>query len=455
MRLGKLARSTPFRLAALYVTLFLVSLSGGNIVAYNMVATYLYERLDTHVMERYREIQSAYEARGVEGAAAMIGSHGPAINGQETLYLLRGTNGEFLAGNFRVPSVPLGFSTFTGENEGGSSTNYRLYRGTLGENQLVVGVSYDDTNRLRGIALVSFGWATAIVLGTGLGGGALLAFRTRRRIAILSETMKLVGAGQLQTRLPVSAREDDLDVLAVEVNVALEQLETSVAAMKQVTTDIAHDLKTPISRLYITLEEAIDQAGTDAEAKTRLETALGEVLQISSTFEAMLRISQIEAGARRGCFGPVRLDQLLEEMLEIHQPIAEEAGKQLSLLPRRGVPRIEILGDQDLLRQMCANLIANAIRHTQQGAKIGLTCGHEQGWPFIIVADNGPGIPEAERAKVFKRFYRLEKSRTTEGTGLGLSLVKAVADLHGAHIVLTERSPGLAVRVVFPKCQQV
>ncbi len=103
---------------------------------------------------------------------------------------------------------------------------------------------------------------------------------------------------------------------------------------------------------------------------------------------------------------------------------------------------------------MLANLIANAIRHTQQGAKIGLMCGHEQSWPYIIVADNGPGIPEVERAKVFKRFYRLEKSRTTEGTGLGLSLVKAVADLHSARIVLTDRSPGLAIRVVFPKYQK-
>ena len=455
MRLGKLARSTPFRLAALYVTLFLVSLSGGNVVAYNMVAAYLYERLDSHVMERYREIQSAYEVRGVEGAAAMIGSHGPAIRGQETLYLLRGRGGDFLAGNFRVPSVPAGFSTFTAEKEGGNDTNYRLYKGQLGEQELVVGVSYDDTNRLRWIALVSFGSATAIVLGAGLGGGAFLAFRTRRRIAVLSETMKLVGEGRLGTRLPVSPRDDDLDALAVDVNLALEQLEASVAAMKQVTTDIAHDLKTPISRLYLTLEDAIEKSEGDAPAKARLEMAIAEVLQISGTFEALLRISQIEAGAKRRRFARVRLDQLLEEMLEIHQPIAEEEGKKLNLLPQRGgMHPTEILGDQDLLRQMCANLIANAIRHTQRGAKIGLACGHERGWPFIVVADNGPGIPEGEREKVFKRFYRLEKSRTTEGTGLGLSLVKAVADLHDAQIVLTDRSPGLAVRVVFPIANQ-
>lgn len=450
MHLGRLVRSTPFRLAALYVALFLASLSGGNVVAYNMVAAYLYERLDSHVMERYREIQSAYEARGIEGAAAMIGSHGPAIRGQETLYLLRSSDGEFLAGNFRVPSVPQGFSTFTGENEDGSTTNYRLYRGSLGELQLVIGVNYDDTNRLRRIALLSFGWATAVVLGAGLGGGALLAFRTRRRIATLSATMKLVGAGQLGTRLPVSARQDDLDVLATEVNVSLKQLEATVAAMKQVTTDIAHDLKTPIGRLCLTLEDAIDKSGSDTAARLRLEGALAEVLQISSTFEALLRISQIEAGARRGRFGLVSLELLLGEMYEIHEPIADEAGKQLSLLPGGDRGGSEVWGDEDLLRQMCANLIANAIRHTQKGAIIRLASGCHQGRPFLMVADNGPGIPEAERTKVFKRFYRLEKSRTTEGTGLGLSLVKAVADLHGGHVILTDRAPGLAVRVVFP-----
>lgn len=450
MPLGKLARSTPVRLAGFYLVLFLLSLSGGNIVAYNMVATYLYERLDSHVMERYREIQSAYEARGVEGASAMIGSHGPAIRGQETLYLLRGQGGEFLAGNFRVPSVPAGFSTFTAEDEGGNDTNYRLYKGRLGQQELVVGVSYDDTNRLRWIALVSFGSATAIVLGAGLGGGAFLAFRTRRRIAVLSETMKLVGEGHLGTRLPVSPRDDDLDALAVDVNSALEQLEASVAAMKQVTTDIAHDLKTPISRLYLTLEDAIEKSDGDAPTKARLETAIAEVLQISGTFEALLRISQIEAGAKRRRFARVHLDQLLEEMLEIHQPIAEEAGKHVSLLPGRDRPPPSVFGDHDLLRQMCANLIANAIRHTPEGTRIALAFGREQDRPFLLVADNGPGIPEVERDKVFKRFYRLEKSRTTEGTGLGLSLVKAVADLHGARIVLTDRSPGLTVRVVFP-----
>jgi signal transduction histidine kinase len=450
MPLGRIARSTPVRLAGFYLILFLLSLAGGNIVAYNMVAAYLYERLDSHVMERYREIQSAYEARGVDGATAMIGSHGPAIRGQETLYLLRGQDGDFLAGNFRVPSVPAGFSTFTAKDDGGNDTNYRLYKGRLGDQELMVGVSYDDTNRLRWIALVSFGSATAIVLGAGLGGGAFLAFRTRRRIAVLSETMKLVGEGRLATRLPVSPRDDDLDALAVDVNSALAQLEASVAAMKQVTTDIAHDLKTPISRLYLTLENAIEQSDGDAATKARLETAIAEVLQISGTFESLLRISQIEAGAKRRGFAHVRLDQLLEEMLEIHLPIAEEAGKHLSLLPGRDRPRSSVFGDHDLLRQMCANLIANAIRHTPKGTRIALAFGREQDRPFLLVADNGPGIPEEEREKVFKRFYRLEKSRTTEGTGLGLSLVKAVADLHGARILLTDRSPGLTVRVVFP-----
>lgn len=451
MPLAKLARSTPFRLAAIYVTLFLFSLLGGNAVAYNMVAAYLYERLDLHVTERFREIESAFEARGIAGAAAMIGNHGPVIRGAETLYLLREPGGLVLAGNFRIGEVEEGFSTFTAENGDGSETNYRLYRRALGGQDLIVGVSYDDTNRLRQIALVSFGWATAIVLGAGLGGGAFLAFRTRRRIAVLSDTMKLIGAGRLGTRLPVSPRLDDLDALAVEVNTALEQLESSVAAMKHVTTDIAHDLKTPIGRLFLTLEEAIERSGDDAAGRDRLQGALDEVLQISGTFDALLRISQIEAGARKGNFTRVSLERLLDDMLEIHQPVAEETGKSLKLLQTRDGETADVSGDLDLLRQMCANLIANAIRHTPAGTTIAIASGRENGAPYLLVADNGPGIPEAERKRVFERFYRLEKSRTTEGSGLGLSLVKAVADLHGARVVLADRGPGLSVGILFPK----
>ncbi|MER8520447.1 HAMP domain-containing histidine kinase [Mesorhizobium sp. M0644] len=447
---ASIARSTSIRLAAFYISLFLLSFLGANFVAYNMVAAYLYERLDSHVMERFREISFAYDANGVDGAAAMIRSHGPAIRGQETLYTLKDPEGDFLAGNIDISNVPPGFSTRAPTSHEAALNNFRLYRKDLDGYDLTVGVSYDDTNRLRSIALISFGWGTAIVLAGGLGAGAVLAFRTRRRVARLSDAMKSVGAGDLATRLPVSLRSDDIDLLATEVNVALAQLQASVAAMTQVTTDIAHDLKTPVGRLFLTLEAASESKDQTA-TRFLIEKAMSEISHIAGTFEGLLRISQIESGARRSRFARVNLSELVAEIYDIYSHIVEDAERSLVLSNDSQNTALFIWGDAELLKQMCVNLIVNAMRHTQRGSRIAIGVTTQANRCAIIVSDNGPGIPAAERQKVFKRFYRLEKSRTTEGTGLGLSLVKAISDMHGATISLKDNSPGLIVETEFPR----
>lgn len=447
---ASIARSTSIRLAAFYISLFLLSFLGANFVAYNMVAAYLYERLDSNVMERSREISSAYEANGVDGAAAMIRSHGPAIRGQETLYALKDPDGNFLAGNIDISAVPPGFSTRAPTSHDAAPNNYRLYRKNLDGYDLTVGVSYDDTNRLRSIALVSFGWGTAIVLAAGLGTGAVLAFRTRRRIAGLSDTMKSVGAGDLATRLPVSLRSDDIDMLATEVNVALSQLQASVAAMTQVTTNIAHDLKTPVGRLFLTLEAA-SESNDQTTTQSLIEKAMSEVSHIAGTFDGLLRISQIESGARRSRFGKVNLSELVAEIYDIYSHILQDAERSLILSNDGRNTASFIWGDADLLKQMCVNLIVNAMCHTQRGSRIAIGVTTQANRCAIVVSDNGPGIPAAERQKVFKRFYRLERSRTTEGTGLGLSVVKAISDIHDATISLKDNRPGLIVETEFPR----
>jgi signal transduction histidine kinase len=446
MRRGSITRSTSLRLAALYMALFLQSYLGANLIAYNLVASYLNERLDSHVLERFREIETAFAARGIEGAMAMITSHGPAIRGEETLYILRDRSGLVLAGNSDHVAASPGFSTLEATDQ--HQTNYRLYRQALGPNDLTVGISYDDTNRLRAITLTSFGWATAIVLVIGVGGGTVLALRTRRRIAHLSQVMQLVGAGELSRRLPISRTTDDIDALAGEVNVALAQLEASVDAMKQVTTDVAHDLKTPIGRLYLLLEAARDADGEIS--RPMIATAMDEVRMITATFDALLRISQIEAGARKDRFTDVDIQELIEALADIYGDIAADEGRTLRVVRGRRTEALMVLGDAELLKQMLANLLSNAIRHTPRGARIDLACFVNKGRVCIAVADNGPGVPAAERLNIFKRFYRLEKSRTSEGSGLGLSLVKAIAELHAAAITLADNHPGLLVRVIFP-----
>lgn len=448
MRGNSVLKSTPVRLAIIYVPLFVLCYLGANVVAYQMVVNFLDGRLNANVMERYREIATAYDARGLTGAVEMINSHGPAIRGQETIYMLWEPGGELLAGNAETADTPAGFSTLRPWDQHENSSNYKFFRGKLGENDLVVGISYGDTDQLARIVLISFGWTTAIVFAIGIGGAAVLAYHMRRRISALSRTAHAIGHGELSRRLPVSPRMDEIDVLSSEVNVALARLEASVTALKQVTTDIAHDLKTPIGRTFLVLDDAL-QAETVEDLKSAVEVALGELRAIADTFDALLRIAQIESRSRTAQFSAVDLGALVREIFEVYEVIASDEGYTLQL--RQTDANYPIDGDPDLIRQMLANLLANAMRHTPVGSTIIVNLARRTDLICLTVSDNGPGIPEEERVRVFDRFYRLEKSRTTAGSGLGLSLVKAIADLHGAKVALYDNTPGLSVVVAFPE----
>ena len=450
MLAGSLFKSTAVRLAGLYIALFVIAYLLANIAAYQMVVRFLDERLNANVMERYREITSAYAARGLPGAIQMIESHGPAIRGEETMYTLRGAAGETIAGNTELSGVLDGFSTLRPEDQHESTSPYKLFKGPLGDNDLIVGISYDDTDQLAHIVLTSFGWATAIILIVGMTGAEILAHRTRRRISALSHTAHEIGHGALAERLPVSSRMDDIDILSSEVNVALARLELSVAALKQVSTDIAHDLRTPIGRTFLMLEDALQSDSVD-KMRNGIETALTELASMANTFDALLRIAQLESQSRTAKFMMLDLKPLVDELHEIYEATASEAGYILTL--DSDVSACLIDGDPDLIRQLLANLLANALRHTPIGSQVALGLSRRPGFVILSVCDNGPGIPQGEHVRVFDRFYRVEKSRTTAGTGLGLSLVKAIADLHGASITLLDNDPGLSIVTEFPEAK--
>ncbi|MQU73582.1 signal transduction histidine kinase [Sinorhizobium medicae] len=447
MRGGSFFKSTAVRLAIIYSSLFVLAYLGANVIAYQMVLGYLDDRLVAAVMERYREIESAFSTRGVSGAIDMINSHGPAIRGQETIYTLQNGRGKVVAGNAALTNVPNGFSYLPPDSQHEGVTGYKLYKGQLGESDLIVGTSEGDTEQLARIVLLSFGWTTAIVFAVGLLGAAVLRYRARNRIFALTQTAQAIGHGELSRRLPVSSRMDEIDVLSVEVNVALGRLEASVTALKQVTTDIAHDLKTPIGRVFLALDDALNQEDAE-EVKTAVAAALQELSTLAGTFDALLRIAQIESRSRRAKFVEVNLADLVRDIQETYEVIASEEGNIFST--KTPEEACWIRGDPDLIRQMLTNLLANAMRHTPDGSHILLEVErHEQG-AALCVSDNGPGIPEAERLRVLERFYRLEKSRTTEGSGLGLSMVKAICELHDARIELSDNAPGLRVRIIFP-----
>ncbi len=448
MRGGSFFKSTAVRLAIIYSSLFVCAYLAANVVAYQMVLRYLDDRLEAAVMERYREIESAYRARGVSGAIDMIESHGPAIRRQETIYALRDAEGRAIAGNAAFVDVPSGFSNLAPDGRREASTGYKLFKGRLGDNELIVGTSEDDTEQLARIVLLSFGWTTAIVFAVGLLGATGLRYRARSRIFALSQAAHAIGHGELSRRLAVSPRMDEIDVLCSEVNVALGRLESSVAALKQVTTDIAHDLKTPIGRAFLALDDALGRDDPE-EVKNAVAAAQHELSSLASTFDALLRIARLESGSRRAHFVEFDLAGLVREIHEIYEVIASEEGHVLTTKVPAG--EFGMRGDPDLIRQMLTNLLANSMRHTPVGSKIVVGLASNDKGLELSVGDNGPGIPEAERSRVLERFYRLDKSRTTEGSGLGLSMVKAISELHHAEIELANNAPGLRVGIVFPR----
>ncbi|MBZ9796919.1 ATP-binding protein [Mesorhizobium sp. ES1-4] len=447
---ARLLRSTPFRLALTFAFLFMLAFILSGAIVYQMMSADLAERLDETIKETYSIVAATYAEDDLEDLVAAVESHAKLSPMKEQLFSLTDAAGNHLAGNFTAAGLPDGFSAFNAVLPGvPPDTEYRAYSGSIGGNNLTVAISLSETEELETVAMMSFGWATLIITGLAVTGGALLASRVQRRLDGIAATMVDVSHGRLDTRIPLTGNGDDIDMVSSQVNAALDRLSSLVEGMKQVSADIAHDLKTPLNRLQMILEGAADKAARHHDVSDDLADARSEGHQINETFDALLRIAQIEAGARKARFTDLGLGEILRTIAEIYTDVAEDDGK--SLLP----PRLEetadrIHGDRELLTQMFANLVENALRHCPPGTAIKLSATRRDGRVLASVADNGPGIPTGEREKVFQRLYRLDHSRSTPGSGLGLSLVRAIADLHGATITLEDCRPGLAVVVSFP-----
>jgi signal transduction histidine kinase len=278
--------------------------------------------------------------------------------------------------------------------------------------------------------------------------GALIAGRAERRFQAVRETMDKVAHGDLAARIPLHGKGDDIALLSQDINLALGRLQSNVEGMRQVSTDIAHDLKTPLNRLGISLEEARRKLVRGQPAVDEIDAADAEVHQINGTFEALLRIAQIESGARRARFEPLDLNEVLEAVAELFGGALEDAGMSVATTVP-GTPCM-MEGDRQLLMQLFSNLVENVLRHCPKNTRLRLFAKVSGNAIISGVEDNGPGIPQDEREKVFRRLYRLERSRTSPGTGLGLSLVRAIADIHEAHIILEDAKPGLLAKVIFP-----
>lgn len=368
-------------------------------------------------------------------------------------YTLSGPEGGFLAGNLRLP--PTLAKGWTGwrtldRNDGVTlplrvmAIHGRALRLADGDT-LFVAENASDLYALNQLIARAFLVVFGIILTLGLAGGLLVARGTFRRMEAITATSREIMQGDLARRIPVSGKGSEFEQLATSLNAMLDRIQILMENVRQVSNDIAHDLRQPLARLREHLELG-RQTTQEPATRAAIEDAIAQTDAALGIFAAMLRIAEIEAGARRRDFAPLDLSQLLTELAETFEAVAETEGLHFAAAIE---PGLRIMGDRELLAQMLVNLIENAFRHGGPGAWVEITAASTTrlGEIAITVADRGPGIPASEHERVLRRFVKLDKSRHSAGSGLGLALVAAVVELHRGRIRLADNRPGLRVEL--------
>jgi signal transduction histidine kinase len=379
---------------------------------------------------------------GLEGASRYLVGH-QASTGRQTYNLLQ-VDGKRLVGN--LPSMP---RPLLGLNEIRLTPNVHVL-GIGAELDpgvyVYVGTDMAYFDQAREQMLYVLLWVLGGILIVAPLGGYLISRRFLNRIDAISGTCHAIMTGNLNDRVPVRTSHNELDRLSEVVNAMLARISTLVVTLRQVSSDVAHDLRTPMVHLRLGIEKALVDAKTTEELRSELKAALVASDEILQMFEAVLRLSEIEGGRRSESFPILNLAELLERVLEFYRPVIEDSGRKLLV---GEMPPCAINGDKGLLFQMFSNLLENSIIHTPKGTTISVTLQAEGGNASIVIRDDGWGIPPQEREKVFQRFYRRDVSRSSPGHGLGLSLVAAIADAHVGSVAIQDPSDGSALGVEF------
>jgi len=452
MPLADYFRSTPFRIATAYTILFVASAAILFGFLYWSITREMTRELEAGIEEDMRPLVKAYSDGRLQRLVEAVHERADAAKPGESLILLQTMNGKVLAGNIiRLPPFTgwreLAIENMANERKDKDERDTALVLGVqLDRAFLLVGRNLKGVQETQELLIRSLAWALAVTIGLGIAGGAVLSRGALRRIEAINRAFREIIEGNLSRRVPTRGTRDELDLLATNINRMLNRIEQLMANLQQVTNDIAHDLRTPLGRLRQGLEAVRLKESSVEEYQATIDHAIEQTDTLLDTFAALLRIAQIESKARRDRFAVVDLSEISNRIIEAYESVIEDAGQSLS---GNILPGVQVHGDKDLLTQMLANLVENATRHCPTGAKIIITLTNDVA-PILTVADTGPGIPAEAREAVLRRFYRLEESRTTPGSGLGLALVKATADLHNATLTLSSNQPGLGVSLRFP-----
>ena len=449
MKLPSIVGTISFKLSALYLLLFLFSFLSIGITVYLLTNHTLEQQLKNSIETEAARLKTEYDSGGITELKDEIDEVDD--RGAHTLfeYGVIDQNSGLIAGSFNHFRPSAGWQNVMRSPAGNKPGKELLYIRVMAlPNNVWLGVGHDgDYIQKAGKAIIqAFIWGFVLVILLGAGGGLYLSRAFLRKIDSITKSTQAIIAGDLKHRLPVSKNRDELDNLALLLNQMLDKIGALIENIQQVSNDIAHDLRTPVSHLKFRLEDALTRNLPAEQYKERITFAIEEVDSILDTFSAMLRISQIESGSRRSGFKTVNLSDIVVSVIDALQPVAEEQGKMI----RADIEEdINMTGDKELLTQLAFNLLDNAILHTPKNTQIAVSLRSSDTRTELTVADNGPGIAEQYRPKVFQRFYRLERSRTTPGNGLGLSIVAAIADLHDGTITLSDNNPGLKIVLTF------
>ena len=460
--LGKLLRTTAFQLTLVYLLIFIVF--AASLLGYFALNTrrLITEQITTTVDTEISGLREQYNLGGIRRLVIVVDlrSRRPG----SSLYLVTTATGEGLAGN--VGSLEPGVL----DHPGWLETNYRRLEAPEGNDhralvqvvqlpggfRLLVGRDLEERERLFGIIANAGQWSLALVIVLGLAGGFFVSRRVLVRVEAMTETAQTIMAGDLAGRLPVAGTGDELDRLALRLNAMLERIEALMHGLKEVSDNIAHDLKTPLTRLRNRCEQALRGSTDVGEYRAALESTIAESDELIRTFDALLMIARAESGQARDNMTEFDAAEIARDVGELYEPVADEKGITLKVDAPVAAP---VRGNRELVSQALANLVDNAIKYAGPNGKalngapaeIVVKAGNDGERIALSVADHGPGIPESDRGRVVERFVRLEQSRSEPGSGLGLSLASAVARLHGGELKLEDNHPGLRSIIALPR----
>jgi signal transduction histidine kinase len=457
--LGKLFRTTAFKLSMAYLVIFVLFASAIlGYVAFNM-RRLLDEQVSLTIEEDVKGLVTQFNSGGLRRLVAQIERR--ASQPGSSLYLVTTPLGETLAGNIsgidQEGLLDAGrYQLFYRVLEDGDVKPHRALVDTIvlpGGFRLLVGRDLSETDRFRGVIRSAIGWSILLVLVMAVAGGVFVARRVLGRIDAMTATTRSIMAGDFSGRLAVSGTNDELDRLAQNLNAMLDRIAELMAGLREVSDNIAHDLKTPLTRLRNAAEEALRTATDTEEYRLTLENVIDEADQLIRTFNALLMIARAESGNATEGMAAFDAADVARDVAELYEPLAEEAHVTMHVtLPEK----LPLYGSRELIGQALANLLDNAIKYAareesvSEKAEISIGAVATGTGIELSVSDNGPGIPEADRARVVERFVRLEGSRSRPGSGLGLSLASAVARLHGGTLRLEDHAPGLRVVLALP-----